>query len=137
MLPLFIILLLGLIDFGHLFFVVNTMTNAAREGARRGAVQPTSALVTSEGELAANRYLALAGLAPGSGSVQANCNLNCPTVTVVGPDANNNVTATVVIPGQFNTITGFSYAVIPNFANPFALLTNVGATSEMRWELAP
>lgn len=38
-LPLFLVLLFGLVDFGRAFFSWMVVTNAAREGARAGAVQ--------------------------------------------------------------------------------------------------
>jgi Flp pilus assembly protein TadG len=36
--PLFLMILVGLMEFGHLFYVRHTLTNASREGARAGAV---------------------------------------------------------------------------------------------------
>jgi Flp pilus assembly protein TadG len=124
-LPLFTVLLLGMIDFGHLFFVVNTMTNAAREGARRGAVEPNAATVATSAQSAATQYLTAAGLGTG-------CKLDCPTVT---PSfANGTVGVTVMVPGQFQNITGFTYT-LPGFQNPFSQLVGMSATSQMRWEL--
>lgn len=140
-LPLLVILLLGLIDFGHLFFSVNTITNAAREAARRAAVQDNAADAEEAADEAANQYLAPAGLAPGSasGSVAANCALNCPTITVtaMGPADPETVRVVITIAGPFQNITGFSYAVLPGFSNPFSLMVDLSATSEMRWELTP
>lgn len=37
-LPIFLLLVLGVIEFGLLFYEYNTVTNAAREGARAGVV---------------------------------------------------------------------------------------------------
>lgn len=124
-LPLLVVLLLGVIDFGHLFFVVNTMTNAAREGARRGAVDPNAATVTTTAQNAARQYLTAAGL--GSG-----CRLDCPSVTPTF--ANGTVGVTVTVPGQFQNISGFTYA-LPGFQSPFTKLKGLSATSQMRWEL--
>ena len=140
-LPFLIILLMGLIDFGHLFFSVNTITNAAREAARRAAVQDSATSAEAAADEAANQYLAPAGLAPGSasGSIAANCSIKCPTVTVTALSAANPDTIRVVITivGPFQNITGFSYAVLPGFTNPFDLMVDLSATSEMRWELTP
>lgn len=36
--PLLFLLIFGIIDFGRVFFLINNLTNAAREGARLGAV---------------------------------------------------------------------------------------------------
>jgi len=41
-LPLFILLLVGLLDVGRLVFINNSVSEAAREGARWGAVQSRS-----------------------------------------------------------------------------------------------
>lgn len=41
MLPILMLLLLGIIDLGRVFYTYVTMTNAAREGARYGAVHPS------------------------------------------------------------------------------------------------
>jgi Flp pilus assembly protein TadG len=139
-LPLFSVLLLGLIDFGHFFFTMNTITNAAREAARRASVQTTGALITSEGIEAANQYLAPAGLAKGSVRTPKNCNLICPDIVVTPPDlakGDPTVKVEITIAGAFKNITGFSYKVLPGGANPFASMTNLHAVSQMRWELAP
>jgi Flp pilus assembly protein TadG len=140
-LPLFSILLLGLIDFGHFFLTMNTITNAAREAARRASVQDTDVLMKSEGIKAANVYLTPAGLAPGGGGVAKNCSVICPVVTVTPPPdltlTDASVTVEITIPGAFKNITGFSYKVLPGATNPFASMTGLKAVSQMRWELAP
>jgi Flp pilus assembly protein TadG len=47
-LPLFLLLLFGMIDFGRAYSASVTLTNAAREGARYGVIQPanTSGIVS-------------------------------------------------------------------------------------------
>ena len=42
-LPIFLVLIFGLVDFGRAFYTWLLVTNAAREGARAGAVQLNSA----------------------------------------------------------------------------------------------
>lgn len=46
--PLLFILVFGIIDYGRFFFDYNQLTNAAREGARWGAVQPIRASLPLE-----------------------------------------------------------------------------------------
>lgn len=46
--PLLFILIFGIIDYGRFFFDYNQLTNAAREGARWGAVQPIRASLPLE-----------------------------------------------------------------------------------------
>lgn len=42
MLPILLIILLGIIDFGRVFYAYVTITNASREGARYGSMHPLS-----------------------------------------------------------------------------------------------
>src|SRR5262249_4333835 len=130
--------------FGHFFFTINTLTNAAREGARRAVVtnDATGAQAKSVAYDAACEYLAPAGLAPGGGGATCvnNCNINCPTITTDLVNWGSTIStrsSTVKINGAFKNITGFSYRVLPGSTNPFASMTNVNAVSQMRWELAP
>jgi Flp pilus assembly protein TadG len=132
-LPLLVILLFGIIDFGYLMFVVSTMNNAAREGARRGAVDGNATTASSSAQLAAQDYLNAAGLG-------ASCRINCPTANAVftapaGTTA-GNVTVTVTLP-QPRGISGFTYNVLPGATNPFANMGAIRAVSQMRWELSP
>ena len=47
-LPLFLVLIFALVDFGRAFFSWQIVTNAAREGARTGAVQGDAAAVDNQ-----------------------------------------------------------------------------------------
>lgn len=42
-LPILLLIVFGIFEFGRAMFIVNTLNNAAREGARRAAVSPTNA----------------------------------------------------------------------------------------------
>ena len=53
--PIFIILILGIIEFGRAIMVQQIITNASREGARRAIVEEAT---TSEVENVVNTYLA-------------------------------------------------------------------------------
>ena len=50
-LPLLLLIVFGIFEFGRAMYITNTLTNAAREGARRAAVSPApidiDAFVTS------------------------------------------------------------------------------------------
>jgi Flp pilus assembly protein TadG len=90
--PLFVLLILGMIEYGRLVMVQQILTNAAREGARVGILDNRTA---SDVTTAANQYLAAA---------------NIQTATIsVSPDppssaANGNpVTVTISVP--FNQVS--------------------------------
>ena len=40
--PLFLLIIAGIVEFGHLFYVRHTLTNASREGARAAVVYTTN-----------------------------------------------------------------------------------------------
>ena len=108
-LPLLILILMGIIEFGRLWMTMITLSGAAREGARLAAVTaPDHGLV----EAAANNVLNAASLGPGN-------------ITVSGPDAQNEVTVTVEI--TYTVITG---SIIPGFSGNLQL----ARSAVMRWE---
>jgi len=53
-LPVLLMLLMGILDLGRAFYVYSAISNAAREGARRGIITPddTAAIVTTVQEWA-------------------------------------------------------------------------------------
>lgn len=53
-LPLFLLILAGIVDFGMGLATSITVTNAAREGARLGAVNPNTAAITARVEAVAS-----------------------------------------------------------------------------------
>jgi Flp pilus assembly protein TadG len=62
-LPVFLTIVLGGIDFGYYFFASEVVTNAAREGARVGSVQdPVTGDPVTRAENAATTYLQASGL---------------------------------------------------------------------------
>jgi Flp pilus assembly protein TadG len=131
-LPLFTLLLLGSVDFGHLFFVKSVITNAAREEARYRAVQATASARDAAGiSTTTTNVLTAANL------YGANCRMDCATVSTSYDAANSNVVVTVTVSGTFQNISRFGYGVLPGFGNPFSSITNLKAKSEMRWESAP
>ena len=108
LLPVFIILLFGIIEFGRLWETMNVLTSAAREGARVAAVtNPNVGAATG----AAQNILSAA-------------NIQGATVTVSGPNAANEVVVTVNF--NYTPITG---SIIPGIG-PFALTRS----TTMYWE---
>jgi Flp pilus assembly protein TadG len=56
-LPLFVTLLFGMIDWGWYFAIREIAVNATREGARTGSVAPSTATATSDATSAVRNYL--------------------------------------------------------------------------------
>ena len=63
-LPLLLLLVLGIIEFGFLFQEYEVVTNAAREGARLGSLIPSAGYSRAEAEARARDYLLAGGLKP-------------------------------------------------------------------------
>ena len=61
-LPLLLLLVLGIIEFGFLFQEYEVVTNAAREGARIGSLIPSAGYTTNEAKVRAQDYLTAGGL---------------------------------------------------------------------------
>ena len=54
--PLFLLIVVGIVEFGHLWYVDHVITNASREGARAGVVYPnTTAQAPSAAQTAVTR----------------------------------------------------------------------------------
>jgi Flp pilus assembly protein TadG len=109
-LPLLMVVLLGIIDYGQVYFTRLTMSNAAREGARVGVTLDAGSAATAAAS-AAKIYLTNAGLSA--------------TVSSTTPSqADPRVTVTVT-QDPFIPLVGFV---------PVPAQLTVSAT--MRWELA-
>ena len=63
-LPLLLLLVLGIIEFGFMFQEYEVVTNAAREGARLGTLIPSAGYTTTEAQNRAMDYLQAGGLDP-------------------------------------------------------------------------
>lgn len=90
--PLFMIILVGLLEFGHLFYVRHTLTNASREGARAAVMYHAGTDRISWAQTQAvntiNNYL---GLNSGQKKV-----LPGVTVTVPSPQVSGSATGSTV-----------------------------------------
>jgi len=109
-LPLLLVVLVGIIDYGHIHFTRLTMTNAAREGARVGVTMPDSE-AQAAAVAAATAYLDRAG-------VDAAVTATVPSV------ADPTVTVTITI-DAFEPLIG----LVPT-------PSRLEVSSSMRWELA-
>lgn len=123
-LPFLLMMVLGAIDWGWYFFVREVVTNAAREGARAGAVT-TAANPTQAAEDIAGNYLTNFGLTrPATVAVD----LSNPTFGGA-PVPTMSVTVTYPV----GSITGFTS--LPQYAS--LVPANVQAQAQMRREGNP
>jgi Flp pilus assembly protein TadG len=119
-LPLFLLLLLGAIDWGWYFVLRETTLNAVREGARIGSVQDSPAEAAAAAQVAVASYLAGARLRPHATTV------GLGTVDVGGGPVTVLQVSLAGYPA--GSITGFAPTRVP------ATLT---ATAVMRLEVQP
>ena len=107
-LPVFIFIFFGIMEVSRLWQTVNTLSSAAREGARVAAVtSPDVSQLTA----AASRILT-AG------------NISNATISIAGPNANAEVTVTVSM--TYSPLTG---SIIPGFGS-----IPLTRTTTMHWE---
>jgi Flp pilus assembly protein TadG len=103
-LPLLLLVLLGIIEFGFLFQEYEVVTNAAREGARIAALKPTAGYTTTEAETRATDYLTAGGLKLGQATATA-------------------VQSQVAITGTTKCVTAMTVTV--NYQHPVPFLSGV------------
>ena len=70
-LPLLVVLLFGLVEFSRILMVKQVITNAAREGARAGAVRLDDSSALSTALQVSQNYLTSSGLDTGPASVRS------------------------------------------------------------------
>ncbi len=120
--PLFLLIVVGIVEFGHLWYVDHVITNASREGARAGVVYPnTTAQAPSAAQTAVTSYLN-----PNGKSI-------IPGVTV-------NTTATIVVNnGNYLQvqIKASNVALVLGQVVPAFQTMTLQATTTMRMEFQP
>jgi Flp pilus assembly protein TadG len=124
-LPLFMALLMGTIDYGYFFFSDQIVTNAAREGARAGTLVPPASgagAATTAAGAAAAAYLTANRLGcPGGGT-------GCITATSVNvTDLAGLTTPAIDVAITYPTVslTHFTKIILP---------ANVRGHAVMRWQ---
>ncbi len=128
-LPVFLTLLLGVIDWGWYFIIREVAVNATRHGARVGSVASTTTLACSTAATAASTYLANslgASYAGTPATTPATTTPICDGVTCISVSLTNYPT----VPSRpTSSITGLnSWTRVP---------VTVTVTSEMRLENQP
>ena len=112
--PILVLLVMGIVEFGRIFMAQQAITNASREGARTG-VLPTSS--TSDVESTVNTYMTNAGLT-GTSSM---------TCTNVGPTTPSGSATSVTVSYSLEILTG---TIVPGLGSS----VNISHTTVMRHE---
>lgn len=113
LLPVFLLILFGIIEFGMMMYGREIVTNAAREGARAGIVQGPPKRTSGEITTIANNYL------QGTGINQADV-----TFTPTGAGLANPSTLTVTAQYTYNFLIPYIPAVT-GISNPLIITTQV------------
>ena len=107
-LPIFIILLFGIMEFGRIWETMNVLTSAAREGARVAAVtNPDAGAATSAAQ-----------------NLLTSANIRNVTVNVTGPNSSDQVVVTVSC--NYVPLTG---GIVPGIGS-----LSLSRSTSMRWE---
>jgi Flp pilus assembly protein TadG len=115
LLPLLMMIVFGIIEFGFALYRQSVLTNASREGARLGIVQSVQAITNAQISNAVDTYLTVAGINPG------NVGRTILTTGVTG----SPVRVTLTLPYTFTVLPGLT-SVTPSIT--------LTAWTEMRHE---
>ena len=116
LLPVLMMILFGIIEFGLALHRQAILTNASREGARLGIVQSIPAITTAAINAQIDTYLTAAGIPPGTVT---------PRNIVLGTVTGTPVTVSLTLP--------YTYAVLPGLTSITPSI-NLVATTVMRHE---
>ena len=117
LLPVLMMILFGIIEFGLALHRQAILTNASREGARLGIVQSVPAITTAAVDAKIDSYLGPAGIPPGT--------VGRTIVGVPGSVTGVPVIVTLTLP--------YTFTVLPNLTSVASLIT-LTARTEMRHE---
>ena len=130
--PLFLILLFGIVDFGMGFYSWITVTNSAREGARVGAVHPPLDVASSPcfgkaslDQCIQDRVLDSAGLADQATKM---------TVTVTNAEGQSGESVVVKVDYDYDLITPLAGLVQFVSGDTIGPTLNLSSTADMRLE---
>lgn len=115
LLPVLMMILFGIIEFGFALYQQAILTNASREGARLGIVQSIPAITTAQINAAIDAYLTPAGINPG----------NVTRAIVAGGVTGTPVTVSLTLP--------YTFMVLPSLTS-VAPQINLTANTVMRHE---
>ncbi|MBX3350053.1 MAG: pilus assembly protein [Nitrospira sp.] len=116
LLPVFLLILFSIIEFGMMMYGREIVTNAAREGARAGIVQgpnkPDAGAITT----IANNYLTGTGINPAHVTF---------TPINAGPGFSSPTMLTMTAQYDYHFLIPFIPAAVPGIPNPLIITTQV------------
>lgn len=108
-LPMLLLILVGAMDFGRVFYMSMTLTNAARAGAQFGAQDPTAAMAANPASILSGMQTRAVSTATSNiGTISASANRVCQCATVSNPVA----TAPSICNGSLPTCAGGQRLVV-------------------------
>jgi len=120
--PVFLILLFGIVEFGLLLYNQQVITNASREGARYGIVVRSTRRTVTEIEQVVNDYAAQNLVTFGSGT---------PAITVTpDPTSGSSFGDDLTVEVEFH----YDFLVLPAFIADFFGGTDLRARTTMKYE---
>jgi hypothetical protein len=139
-LPLFMMLVMGAIDFGYFLYVSEVVTNAAREGARAGSViDPSCGAGTGctlsgqassargEAQTTAGNYLSRGGLTKGGVIIASGVIQGGGADSACAEDVKVTTADSVCVDVKYpvGSVTGFLSSIMPTYSHAHAI---------MRWQ---
>ncbi|OGX06378.1 MAG: hypothetical protein A3G87_01905 [Omnitrophica bacterium RIFCSPLOWO2_12_FULL_50_11] len=112
-LPIFVLLMVGMVEFSRVLMVKQVITNAAREGARAGAVNLDDTEALTAAQNVSENYITISGVESGPATVTSSLIAagGNPAVQVV-IDYDYDSVLTNFIPGIDGTLTLRSTAIM-------------------------
>jgi Flp pilus assembly protein TadG len=131
-LPLLLLIVVGIIDFGFLFRELSVVTNAAREGARAGILPDYGADQNVVDRV--QQYMDASGVNVSCAIGGSSCNVNAPVVSVASPSGTfqaRNVSVTIFhnfsFLGPISALVGGSFTSVPLTGRAVMRLENGGS----------
>ena len=121
-LPLLVILLVGMMEFGLLLYNQHVITNASREGARYGIVARSDRRTPEEIELVVEAYCGERMVTFGDGAPETEVDPEDTSGATFG----NDLTVTVTF--------HYDFLVLPNFVGALVGGTDLQAQTTMKYE---
>jgi len=128
--PLLLLVVLGIADFGRLFQQYEVLTNAAREGARVGVLPGYSITVPGDVTARVNQYLTAGGLDSSLATFTPVPAMSAVHVGGAGGPCVTLLTVTVTYPHTFSFVGG----IVQFFGGTAFGTTTLTATASMRVE---